>query len=462
MTRKKPNTCARFAVKAIVPFIFGFWVVSSLSAAGSDYFVSTKGDDSGPGTESQPWRTIQHAAENANAGDTIFIRGGIYNEYVHTVNSGSASEGPIVFRSYQDEKPIIDGEGVDANNGIIIHRNYIKLMGLEIRNFGENAVWVENAAHFEISDCIVYQVGCGIGISDGSHDFVLNRVEAHHFDLYGFDASPAGGGYCFNGTFNDCVAHTGRSRDQNVDGFALGHGDQHDFVLNRCEAYNIFDGFDISARNSTLNRCKAYDCWNCGYKLWQNEVKLINCLGYHNSNANVELDWDGQPGTVTLQNCTFMDSESFNIWIENSGDTLRMFNCILAGGDNIGLAFEQRDTKNYRGDYNIFHNDNEERGVASGYEDEFTLDDIAGGKWTTFSGQDAHSIVVRSAASLFTDDASFDLHLLPTSPAVDKGTSAGAPAEDFDGTRRPVGTGIDIGAYEAAFEIALDFKGRSK
>ena len=37
------------------------------------------------------------------------------------------------------------------------------------------------------------------------------------------------------------------------------------------------------------------------------------------------------------------------------------------------------------------------------------------------------------------------------SPAVDKGTSTGAPTTDQRGTARPSGTGIDIGAYESPF-----------
>ncbi len=41
-----------------------------------------------------------------------------------------------------------------------------------------------------------------------------------------------------------------------------------------------------------------------------------------------------------------------------------------------------------------------------------------------------------------------DLHLQPTSPAIDKGTNMGAPTTDLDGTPRPLGEGIDLGAFE--------------
>jgi hypothetical protein len=42
--------------------------------------------------------------------------------------------------------------------------------------------------------------------------------------------------------------------------------------------------------------------------------------------------------------------------------------------------------------------------------------------------------------------SAFDAHLLPDSPAVDAGTTDGAPADDFEGRLRD--TQPDIGAYE--------------
>ena len=415
----------------------------------TSYYVSPEGNDNGLGTINHPWATIQHAAATMIAGDTLFLREGIYHQSTVTENDGSQTDGYITFAAYPGEKPILDGTGVsESQNGFIIRNDYIKLSGLEIQNWDENGIWIENSDHFDISDCKVHHVFYGIGVADGSHDFVLNRVEMYDFDLYGFDASASGGNPNYNGTINDSIAHTGRDRAQNVDGFALGHGDQHGFVFNRCSAFDVFDGFDISASDTTMNQCVAMENWNAGFKFWNDNVCLLNSLSYHNEITNVELDWDGIPGITTILNCTLVDSSTFNIWIENRNDSLHMFNTILADGRHNGLTFEQSSITNYEGDYNIFHNTNTQRAIMVGYEVEFSLEQIIDGEWSNYSEQDEHSIVVKSAESLFENLDRWDLHLRPESAAIDAGTPDGVPDIDFDSIIRPQGDGVDIGAFE--------------
>ena len=49
---------------------------------------------------------------------------------------------------------------------------------------------------------------------------------------------------------------------------------------------------------------------------------------------------------------------------------------------------------------------------------------------------------------LLVDAANGDFHPVAGSPTINAGTNQYAPADDFDGTARPVGGGIDIGPYE--------------
>ncbi len=44
---------------------------------------------SGDGSVGHPFKTIQEAAQIADAGDTVFVGPGIYREWVRPVNSGT-------------------------------------------------------------------------------------------------------------------------------------------------------------------------------------------------------------------------------------------------------------------------------------------------------------------------------------------------------------------------------------
>src|SRR4030042_2212460 len=87
---------------ASIALVFSLtWGEGSLAAApGSEttltlgvygvYYVSPAGNDANLGTESKPWRTIQKAADTLAAGDTVYIKTGVYAEMVEPQNSGSA------------------------------------------------------------------------------------------------------------------------------------------------------------------------------------------------------------------------------------------------------------------------------------------------------------------------------------------------------------------------------------
>src|ERR1700724_3758393 len=52
------------------------------------WFVATNGSDSNPGSLAAPFKSIQRAANVANSGDVVDIRGGTYRETVNPAHSG--------------------------------------------------------------------------------------------------------------------------------------------------------------------------------------------------------------------------------------------------------------------------------------------------------------------------------------------------------------------------------------
>ncbi len=417
-----------------------------METAGATYYVSLEGSDANPGTLALPWKTLQHACDTVETGDTVIVRGGIYTEALIIRRSGSP-ENRITFRAFPDEGPIIQGPAYGHGTAVRIHGSFIHFVGFEIRSC---ELGIEMTGHhIDISDCRIHNLVFGVSPHKGCHDFRLSRVDLYDFFLFGFDASSwdESEPVCHDGILIDCIAHHCLDDGQNVDGFAFGDG--HDFHLERCSAYDVYDGFDIKAGRTTIHRCSAYHCSNSGYKLWADDIRLINCLGWDNQSSHVELDWDGNPGTTTLMNCTFTNSDIFGVWVENSLDRLRMMNCILAGSRNIGLCFEQGNIGDYEGDHNIFHNRDPHRAVAVGYRDEFTLDQVAGGFWTQYSRQDENSLVVYELENdFFVDLNARNFRLDSGSRAIDAGGSPDAPDVDFDCMRRPAGFGFDIGAFE--------------
>ena len=114
-------------------------VSGAFGQSNSSFYVTKTGEDSNPGTQAAPWRTIQHAADSVRAGATVNVRGGIYEERLTLKSSGNATDGYITFRSYPGETAVLDAEHLapDGRSGIVtIHnQSYVRIEGFEIRNY---------------------------------------------------------------------------------------------------------------------------------------------------------------------------------------------------------------------------------------------------------------------------------------------------------------------------------------
>jgi hypothetical protein len=189
------RTTRRLALFAGTLALAFFGLQDRAMALSGTFYVSTAGSDSNSGSQAAPWRTIQHAANVATAGSTVFVLGGVYNEAVTFPNSGTASA-PIVFQSYPGQTAVIDGTGVKCcgttgTQGLVTisgNLSYITISGFEIRNFTTSTTNNTPAG--------VWVVGSGTGVrilNNIVHDITTKsekRGDAFGISVYGTSKTP--------------------------------------------------------------------------------------------------------------------------------------------------------------------------------------------------------------------------------------------------------------------------------
>jgi Right handed beta helix region len=159
-------------------------VSAAFGQTDSSFFVSTTGNDSNPGTQTAPWRTIQHAADVARAGSTVTVRGGVYEELVSIKGSGNATDGYITFRSYPGETAVLDAAhfAPDGRSSILtIHnQSYVRIEGFELRNY--------RTAEHRLTPLGISVMGAGSHI-----ELLKNNVHHIEQNFQGRDAPGRGG-----------------------------------------------------------------------------------------------------------------------------------------------------------------------------------------------------------------------------------------------------------------------------
>lgn len=87
-------------------------VMLAATANAADLHVASNGNDANAGTQAAPFRTIQHAADLAQPGDTITVHEGVYRERVNPPRGGESHEKRIVYQAASGEKVEIRGSEV--------------------------------------------------------------------------------------------------------------------------------------------------------------------------------------------------------------------------------------------------------------------------------------------------------------------------------------------------------------
>lgn len=247
-----------------------------LLSAQNVYYVSTSNSsDSYDGLSptyvsgtNGPWATWQKAFEEADAGDSVYIRGGVYMPAVKATggtgvcviypgtghgNSGTHDD-PIVYANYPGEKPILDGSlaaNADYGNiGLVIqYATNLRFIGLTIRNNpmknptdnsgGVSFVGLNDGGNMYFENCEFYYNG-GPGLWCRGYDTVYVINCDSHNNLDSLDASYGGGadGFALSSrgeaadTFKLTVVHGCRSWNNSDDGFDIGSTKQLQFYNN--------------------------------------------------------------------------------------------------------------------------------------------------------------------------------------------------------------------------------------
>lgn len=425
-----------------------------LSASGAIYYVSPSGSDANPGTETQPWQTIQKATETLVAGDTVYIKAGTYPERVIPQNSGSTGN-YITYAAYASDTVTIDGSSVTLPSdwgGLfdVSNKSYITISGLRIENAGPNdnnvGILADNASYITIEKNYIYDtVSSGIGVWN-SDNIIINGNEVEL-------ACNDGEQECITVAATDTFeiknnhVHDGGPGTLGGEGIDTKDGSSNgkvyknlvDNLPNRVGIY--VDAWDKHTYNIDVFQNIVHDCGADGFDVASEagglleNVRIYNNIAYNNKYNGITIANWGEPvpehplKDIKVINNTFYNngqgSWGGGINIENPvAQNVVIRNNICSQNLSFQIVAEPNvPTKNLTVDHNLIDG-------YRGYDGEMY-------------GSDYVEDFPR-----FVDPFGADFHLQSTSPAIDKGSSVDAPIDDYDGTPRPQMTGHDIGAYE--------------
>ena len=313
------------------------------------YFVATTGSDQDAGSMDRPFASLQHAHDLAQAGDTIYMRGGTYlvDKVIALSSSGEAGK-PITVSSFQGETVVLDGSGIptpEEFNGRVIRLDDVSwnhFKGIEITNGPDGGLLIDGASHNNVFEQIV-----------AHHNGRASVAEGTGIAIYGTGA---------NNLFLNCDSYANYDvlgGGENADGFAIDAGPGN--VLRGCRAWdNSDDGFDFFNASFETNRAgsavRAEECWawghgydpdgiprgdGDGFKLGGQRPDLGNTSGGHTivnsvSWNNLHDGFEGNDATIpiTVVNSTAFGNFGQNYHFNIGGHILKNNLCFQPGNGN--------------------------------------------------------------------------------------------------------------------------------
>lgn len=190
--------------KKTISVLFIVFLLYPIAAHSTDYYVSTTGSDSNSGTLTLPWKTVQKAATTMVAGDTAYVRGGTYSEYMIKFSNSGSSGSPITIKGYTGETAVIDGMGSSVADGRrpvfdIDGVSYITLDGLTIKRGATANVYISynhagsthdiTIRNCDMQDFVANDNSGHVLLGTGSDNIIIENNHLHGVQGYHNNAS---------------------------------------------------------------------------------------------------------------------------------------------------------------------------------------------------------------------------------------------------------------------------------
>jgi len=373
----------------------------------------------------QEFTTIQAAVDRAKRGHTVVVAPGDYTGF-RVKRSGSKKK-PILVQGQDGARVVAPEAGSD--DGIYLQdTNYVTIEGFEIDGgavmrygIGAHDATAKKPMHgLTIRSNRVHATdSTGIYVSNAA-DSVIEGNEA-------FDSRSSHGIYLTNGGSDDDVLRGNDCHDNAVNGIHF-NGDAS------VGGDGVHTGLLVDGNRIWNNAANGIDA--DGVRLSTFENNLIFDNGRHGLRF-FAIDAAAGPRALTIVNNTVVGNAAWAVKLTQDEGGHRLFNNILLSGDG-SVVVESPDITS---DYNVvekwFSIDGEDTVVSLSF-------------WRG-QGLGTHSFKAKPN-KLFQKPNKNDYRLRRRSPAIDAGAGsidgADAPLLDIDGTARPQGKGLDLGAYE--------------
>lgn len=414
-----------------------FLAAAALAARATTYHVSVNGDDAHSGlTLVQAFRTLQHGADVAVAGDSVVAHAGSYTGFAAMDHTGTVNA-PIVFSA-------------QGNVTIDVPCTYNDLDGINVEN-------------------VAYVVVEGFTVN-GMPRAGIRSALSGHVVIRGNTCTANGHWGIFTGFAEDLLVE-----HNTCSGSVIEHGI---YVSNSADRpivrYNhLFDNHanglhmngDVSeGGDGVISEAQVY-----GNVVHGNGVgggSGINCDGVVNSVIHDNLLYDNHASGISLYvidgGAPSTGDRVYNNTIINAADARWCVNITAGCSGNQVLNNILINLHPWRGSITIAAD------AWSGFVSDFNLvmdrlspddDNVETLAQWQAGGQDQHSHIAQAMSTLFVDATNGDFHALDANAQeVDAGTSAVSlvTTADLDGVLRPQGAAYDIGCYEHSGSVGID------